>query len=59
MTSCGYSHTLAVKMFGPGDLFMKQNAYVTEGRNEEGRFATPTSFSIYDSYDMKSWFWFN
>ena len=25
-----------------------------EGGNEEGRFATPTSFSIFDSYDMKS-----
>ena len=27
--------------------------------NEEGRFATPTSFSMFDSYDMKSlWFKF-
>jgi hypothetical protein len=33
---------------------MKQNAYVPEGRNERGRVATPTSFSIFDSYDMKS-----
>ena len=39
--------TLAVKMFGPG-------AYVPEGRIEGGRVATPTSFLIFDSYDMKS-----
>ena len=25
-----------------------------EGRNEEERVATPTSFSIFDSYGMKS-----
>ena len=34
-------------MFGPG-------AYVPEGRIEGGRVATPTSFLIFDSYDMKS-----
>ena len=28
--------------------------YVPEGRNEGGRVATPTSFSILDSYNMKS-----
>ena len=33
ITSCGYSHALALKMFGPGGLFMKENAYVPEGRN--------------------------
>ena len=38
----------------PGGLFMKSNAYVPEGRNEEGRVAAPTSFSIFDSYEMKS-----
>jgi hypothetical protein len=27
---------------------MMQNAYVLEGRNERGRVATPTSFSIFD-----------
>ena len=36
-------------MFAQGGLFMEQNAYVPEGRNEEG---TPTSISIFDSYDM-------
>ena len=41
-------------MFGPGGLFMKSNACVPEGRNEGGRVAAPTSFSIFDSYDMKS-----
>ena len=31
--------------------------YVQEGKNERGRVATSTSFSIFDSYDMKSlWF---
>ena len=52
-------------MFGPGGLFMKYNAYVPEGRNEGGRVATPTRFSIFDSYkaldsyDMKClWFEF-
>ena len=33
---------------------MKENANVPEGRNEGGRVATPTSFLIFDSYDMKS-----
>ena len=33
---------------------MKSNAYVPESRNEGGRVAAPTSFSIFDSYDMKS-----
>ena len=28
---------LAVKMFGLGGLFMKQNTYVPEGRNDGGR----------------------
>ena len=32
----------------------EENAYVPEGRNEGGRVATPTNFSIFDSYDMKS-----
>ena len=46
-------------MFAQGGLFMKQNAYVPEGGNEGGRVATPTSISIFDSYDMKSlWFRF-
>ena len=38
-------------MFGVGGLFM---TYVPEGRNEGGRVATPTSFSMLDFYDMKS-----
>ena len=41
-------------MFYPGSLFMKYNAYVAEGGNEEGRKATPTSISTFDSYDMKT-----
>ena len=41
-------------MFGVGGLFMKYNAYVREGRNEGGRVATPTSFSIFDFDDMKT-----
>ena len=31
----------------------EENAYVPEGRNEGGRVATPTNFSIFDCYDMK------
>ena len=39
-------------MFGMGGLFMK---YVPEGGNERGRRGgTPTSISIFDSYDMKT-----
>ena len=35
-------------------------AYVQEGGNEGGRGATPTSISIFDSYDMKTlWFIFD
>ena len=46
-------------MFVVGGLFMKSNAYVSEGRNEGVRVATPTNFSIFDFYDMKSlWFKF-
>ena len=41
-------------MFAQGGLFMEENGYVPEGRNEEGRVATPTSISIFDSYDMKT-----
>ena len=41
-------------MFRVGGLFMKQNAHGLEGRIEEGRVATPISFSIFDFYDMKS-----
>ena len=33
-----------------GGLFIKQNAYVPEGRNEEGRVATPTRFSKFLSH---------
>ena len=46
-------------MFAQGGLFMEWNAYVPEGGNEEERVATPTSISIFDSYDMKTlWFEF-
>ena len=45
--------TLPSRMFGVGGLFMKY-AYVPEGGNEGGKVATPTSFSILDSCDMKS-----
>ena len=31
-----------------------ENGNFPEGGNEEGRVATPTSFSIFNSYDMKS-----
>ena len=40
-------------MFGTGGLFMKQNAYVPVGGNEGWGGATPTSISIFDSYDIK------
>ena len=49
-----YTIALVVKMFDPGGLFIQFNAYVSEDRNEIGRFATPTSCSIFDSYDTKS-----
>ena len=40
-------------------LFIMQNAYVPEGGIEGGMEATPTSISIFDSYDMKTlWFEF-
>ena len=38
-------------------LFMKQNAYFLEGGIEVVSGATPTSISIFDFYDMKT-FWF-
>ena len=34
--------------------FYDVNAYVLEGWNEGGREATPTSFSIFDLYDIKA-----
>ena len=44
-------------MFGTGYMFMKQNAYVPKGGNEEGRIATPVRITISNSYDTKSlWF---
>ena len=46
-------------MFGVDGLFMKYNVYVLEGGNKGGRVATPTSFSVFDSFDMKTlWFQF-
>ena len=48
------SLTLGSEMFAQGGLFMEQNAYVQEGRNERGREATHTSILIFDSYDMKT-----
>ena len=47
-------HTLGLKMFGTGGLFMKYNAYVPEGGNEGGRIAIPTSITFFNYYDMKS-----
>ena len=38
----------------PFGLFMKQNAYVPVGGNEGGGRATPTSISIFDSYDRET-----
>ena len=35
-------------------LFIQKNACVPEGGIEGGREATPTSISIFDSYDMKT-----
>ena len=48
-----FGNTLKSIMFGVDGLFMKYNVYVLEGGNEGGRVATPTSFSIFDSYDKK------
>ena len=48
-----FINTLGLKMFVQGGLFIKQNAYVPEDGNEEGRVATPTSISKFDSCDMK------
>ena len=41
-------------MFRQFGLFIMLNAYVPEGGNERGRGATPTSISIFDSYDIKT-----
>ena len=41
-------------MFTQFCLFMMLNAYFLEGGNKGGRVATPTSFSIFDSFDMKT-----
>ena len=41
-------------MFGPGGLCYEVKYHVPEDRNEGGRVATPTSFLLFDSYDMKS-----
>ena len=46
--------TLKLNMFAQGGQFMKQNAYVSKDTNQRERVATPTNFSIFDSYDMKS-----
>ena len=35
-------------------LFITKNVYVTEGEIKGGRGATPTSISIFDSYDIKT-----
>ena len=55
-----YSSTYTLlQMFRQFCLFMMQNAYVPEGRNEGGRKATPNSISIFDSYGKKTlWFEF-
>ena len=47
---------LGTEIFALAGLFMNKNAYVPEGGNEGGRGATPTptSISIFDSYDMKT-----
>jgi hypothetical protein len=37
-------------MFAQGGLFMKQNAYVLEGRNEGGRVAPTTGILIFDIF---------
>ena len=41
-------------MFAQCGLFTESNAYVPGGGNEIGRGATPTSISIFDSYDIKT-----
>ena len=48
-----FTYTL-LHIFAQFDLFMKKNASVPEGRNEEGREVTPTNISITDSYGMKT-----
>ena len=54
-----YTPVLGLKMFAQGGLFIKQNVYVQEDRNQRGRVATSTNFIIFDSYIMKSlWFKF-
>ena len=46
-------------MFRQFGVIIIQNAYVPEGGIEGGREATPTSISIFASYDMKTlWFEF-
>jgi hypothetical protein len=41
-------------MYRQFGLFILQNAFVPEGRNERGRRATPTSISKFDSFDIKT-----
>ena len=50
---------IVLHIFTQCGLFIMQNVYVPEGWNEGGRGATPTSISIFDSYDIKTlWFEF-
>ena len=42
----GFYHTLAVKMFGQGGLFMVQKAYGPEDRNEGGGLHSNQHFNI-------------
>ena len=41
----------------PQACFYTLNGNFLEGGNKGGRIATPTNFSIFDFYDMKT-FWF-
>ena len=41
-----FLHYTVLHMFAQFGLFMKQNAYVPEGGNEEGSRATPTKGQI-------------
>ena len=50
---CFFIYTV-LQMFTQFDLFIMENAYVPVGGNERGRGATPTSISIFDSYDIKT-----
>ena len=57
--NCFTTNTLRTKMFGMGGLFYEVKCLCSRGCDWEREGATPASFSIFDSCDMKSvWFKF-